>query len=243
MRALSAAELLNAWERGWSRPPYHQAQALLEASCPDLSPQDIAGLSIGQRDRRLLALRELTFGPRLAAVAVCPKCGAQLDIAFNTMDIEDDGHDDAQGASERHIVETDGYRVHFRLPDGADLAELEGAPTGERSLLQRCIADARRDGQPVEPTELPDHVVAAIAQRMAEADPQADVQLALTCPACAHAWQAPFDIVAFFWSEIDAWAKRTLREVHTLASAYGWREADILALSPRRRQLYLDLVG
>ncbi|MCS6825312.1 MAG: hypothetical protein NZ553_01725 [Caldilinea sp.] len=243
MRALSAVELLNVWDRGWSRPPYQQAQALLEAGCPDLSPQDIASLSIGQRDRRLLALRELTFGPRLAAVAVCPKCGIQLDIAFNTTDIEDDGWNDASGANEQHSVETDGYSVRFHLPTGADLAALEGAQTGEREMLQRCIVSAQRDGRPVEPAELPDHVVAAIAQCMAEADPQADVQLALTCPACAHAWQAPFDIVAFFWSEVDAWAKRTLREVHALASAYGWREADILALSPRRRQLYLDLVG
>ena len=41
----------------------------------------------------------------------------------------------------------------------------------------------------------------------------------------------------------DAWALRTLAEVHRLASAYGWREQDILALSPARRQLYLGMVG
>jgi hypothetical protein len=34
-----------------------------------------------------------------------------------------------------------------------------------------------------------------------------------------------------------------LREVHTLAWAYGWREADILAMSPARRQFYIELVG
>jgi hypothetical protein len=32
-----------------------------------------------------------------------------------------------------------------------------------------------------------------------------------------------------------------LREVDTLAAAYHWAEADILALSPRRRQAYLEL--
>jgi hypothetical protein len=51
-----------------------------------------------------------------------------------------------------------------------------------------------------------------------------------------------FDIVSFFWTELSAQAKRLLREVHTLARGYGWREADILAMSARRRQLYLDLV-
>jgi hypothetical protein len=33
-----------------------------------------------------------------------------------------------------------------------------------------------------------------------------------------------------------------LREVHVLASANGWSEAEILALSPQRRQRYLEIV-
>jgi hypothetical protein len=34
-----------------------------------------------------------------------------------------------------------------------------------------------------------------------------------------------------------------VREVHRMASAYGWREADILAMSAFRRQRYLELIG
>ena len=78
---------------------------------------------------------------------------------------------------------------------------------------------------------------------MAEVDPQADVQMDLTCPACGHQWQALFDIESFFWREISAWANRILREVHALASAYGWRESDILSMSTWRRQTYLNLIG
>ena len=40
---------------------------------------------------------------------------------------------------------------------------------------------------------------------------------------------------------MHAWARRTLRDVHVLARAYGWREADVLALSPTRRQIYVEL--
>jgi hypothetical protein len=65
----------------------------------------------------------------------------------------------------------------------------------------------------------------------------------LTCPQCAHQWQAPLDIVSFLWSEVHAWAIRLLREIHELASAYGWSEAEILALSPWRRRAYLELVN
>jgi hypothetical protein len=31
--------------------------------------------------------------------------------------------------------------------------------------------------------------------------------------------------------------------VHQLAKYYGWAEADILAMSPVRRQIYLNIAG
>jgi hypothetical protein len=69
------------------------------------------------------------------------------------------------------------------------------------------------------------------------------VRIALACPACGRRWESVFDILEFFWSEIGVWAERTLSEVHLLASAYGWREPDVLALSARRRQAYLRRVA
>ena len=90
--------------------------------------------------------------------------------------------------------------------------------------------------------ELPEALAAAVAERMAAADPQAAARVALRCPACAHEWEAPIDAGAFLWAELDAWARRTLHEVHVLASAYGWSEEAILALGPRRR-VYLELAA
>jgi hypothetical protein len=52
-----------------------------------------------------------------------------------------------------------------------------------------------------------------------------------------------FDIVPYLWTEINAWAMRLLREIHSLATAYGWREADILAMSAVRRHWYLEMIG
>ncbi len=135
--------------------------------------------------------------------------------------------------------------MEFRLPRSLDLASLETAvdlEANRQRLLQRCVLNARRNDAAIPVAELPLEVVAAIARRMAEADPRAEVQLALACPACQHGWEAPLDIVSYFWSEIHGWATRMLRGIHSLATAYGWREADILALSPWRRQAYLDLI-
>jgi hypothetical protein len=77
---------------------------------------------------------------------------------------------------------------------------------------------------------------------MAEADPQAEVRIALSCPGCSNQWSSVFDIVAFLWGEIEDWAQRLLLEVHALASAYGWSERDIVAMGPRRRRFYLEMV-
>ncbi|MGH9908466.1 MAG: phage baseplate protein, partial [Pyrinomonadaceae bacterium] len=82
-----------------------------------------------------------------------------------------------------------------------------------------------------------------IAEEIGRHDPQADVRLALVCPDCSHRWETIFDIVSLVFNEISAWASRILRQVHLLSLAYGWREIDILSLSPLRRQAYLELLG
>ena len=82
----------------------------------------------------------------------------------------------------------------------------------------------------------------SLSERMAELDSLAEVRLELNCPQCRHRWLVALDIVSFFWSEIVVQAKRLLHEVHLLARAYPWSEADILAMSERRRKYYLNLV-
>jgi hypothetical protein len=107
--------------------------------------------------------------------------------------------------------------------------------------LARCVIEARWNDEPVEASELPQEIAEAATRQMAASDPQADMRIALDCQACQHRWEEVFDIVSFFWIEIDAWARRLLREVHVLAAAYGWRESDVLTLSPARRQIYLAM--
>jgi hypothetical protein len=139
-----------------------------------------------------------------------------------------------------------GYEVQFRLPNSLEVLAIAHAPDvtlARRVLFDRCVLRATRDGNTVPASDLPDEAVSAVAAQMALVDPQANIQLALTCPACAHQWLAAFDIAAYLWAEVDTWAARVLREVHILASTYGWREADILRMSPLRRQIYLEMIG
>jgi hypothetical protein len=242
MRALSAAELLDVWERGLAQSPPQRALTLLALACADDPIERLAHWSVGRRDTHLLALREQTFGPQLASIAACPACGERLEFRIAASDIR---ATPATEPEEPLAIAYADFDVRFRLPNSLDLASLDpaaDAETNRRNLLNRCVVAARHADATIAAAELPGDLVAAIAQRMAEADPRADVRLALDCPQCRHAWQAPLDIVSYFWTEIHAWAGRILREVHGLASAYGWREADVLALSPGRRQAYLEMI-
>jgi hypothetical protein len=246
MQPPSTSELLAAWERGLSQPTTQQALELLAAGWPDVAEEDLARLSIGQRDAYLFALRERCFGSRITAVVACPACAEQLELAFDLADIRIGPAIGDPWPSGPLEVRVAGYRVSFRLPDSRDLlaGTLEQDQDGTRErLLERCLLSAVYQGGPASTASLPSKVVERIEARMSEVDPQADVRLALACPACDHTWEAPFDIGAFLLREVDAWAREILSEVHVLASAYGWREADVLLLSPRRRRFYLEAVA
>ena len=73
MRALKAMELLTVWERGLNQTLLERVLALLIAACPKIDSETIAGLSIGERDARLLQLREWMFGSHLVNTAQCPQ--------------------------------------------------------------------------------------------------------------------------------------------------------------------------
>lgn len=243
MRVLSASEWLTVWERGQAQSWPERALVILAAACPDLPMETLAGLSIGQRDAWLLTLREWTFGPQLAGLAMCPRCGERLDLPCNVADIQVPLPEEPGNIFSLQMA---GYEVSFRLPNSLDLMAITTSAAGvvpRQQLLERCLLAVLQHGTEQADEPLPPEVEQAVVARMAQVDPQADVQLALCCPGCNHHWQAPFDIVSFFWNEINAWAGRLLRDVHTLASAYGWHEADILALSPWRRQAYLGMVN
>lgn len=242
MRPLTAAELLDIWERGRGQAPPRQALLLLEATCSDEPPEALAALPVGRRNARLLRLRGWTFGPHLESIVACPACGERLELNVAVDKLLGDGDDELALPL---VCHHDGYDVTFRLPNSLDLAEASGLPetAGERLLLERCLLEARQGEEDVMIADLPEAVVAAVADAMAAADPQADLRGALTCPACSHGWESPLDVVSYLWHEVDTWARRTLYEVHLLASAYGWHEADILAMSAWRRSTYLNLIA
>jgi uncharacterized protein (UPF0212 family) len=241
--APTASELLAAWEQGQARPPAGRAGVLLAAAEPGTPPAAFDALPVGDRDACLLSLRELTFGRGLTGVIDCPACGELVELSLAPAEL----FADAGPRPDQPMSLASGrHHVSFRLPTGGDLAAVAGEPdvaTARLALLDRCLVTARMGPDDVPASDLPPDVVDAVSAAMADADVRGDVRLSTACPSCGHGLETAFDLAAFLWAEVDAWSLRALRDVSTLARAYGWREADILAMSPYRRQAYLELAS
>ena len=244
MQAPSAAQLVGMWERGARQPWVDRALTLVSPCHPELTDSELRALTVGERDAGLLALRELLFGRALKSFAECPHCRARLEFSVDVNDLRSSFAGCSNAA--RAELTLDDIRIRFRRLSSEDLqaaARCADVADARRVLLQRCVVDARRNGEPLAAADLPPACVEALSSRLAALDGAADIALDLRCVVCHHPWQLTLDIVRFLWAEINALAKRYLDEVHTLAWAYGWREADILAMSAARRQFYLERVG
>jgi len=249
MRGIETHELLEVWDQGQGLSPSGRAAFLLTVACPDYPRERMESLSIGERNALLAHIRARTFGGAVESVVACPGCDAMVEV---TVDVRTVFPDAAQVASRdsisRHPVEivAGDFIVQAVVPTIRDVEATASTSTleeGVRMLLRRCVLRAEKRGHPCEMDDLPQEVCALLEEHMAEADPQGDVHFSIHCPGCNHRWSVPFDILTYFWSEIRLAAGQLLRDIHVLASAYGWSESDILMLSAARRRIYLEMVG
>jgi hypothetical protein len=236
MRAISDTDLFRVWESGHRLHPLDRALVTLGAAFPETPYERLADWPLGRRNKALLELRCACFGSRIRALATCSGCGEQLEFDIDSRVIA--GPDIRHGDEAQESIVVNGRT--FRLPTSRDIAHAVKAIGGHGAaadILDSCRMTADEDAA------WSDDEIEEIGERMALADPLAEISLKLDCPSCGRQWQESLDIVSFIWEEIEARVRRLILAVHALASAYGWTEAEILSLSEQRRALYLDMVG
>jgi hypothetical protein len=244
---LDTLDLLWVWEVGSGRQPLERALVALAAQFPETTWDELVRASVGERNRGLLELRRAIMGPRLGCVVECPACGSRLALELD-VDVLLAGAPARAREQSALELEVDGYRVSYRLLTSDDLRAVGASATQAEArleLIDRCVLRATRtNGSTRVPAgALPAAVVEALAEAVSEADPLVDVRLGVVCAECDGQWQPSLDISSLVWGEVSALARQGFDDVHTLATAYGWREADILAMSPLRRQAYLERIG
>lgn len=251
---LAGRRLLDAWDRGGCTPGVLRPAALLAAGW-GLPFERVLDLPLGLRDAALLQLRLEAFGDPLQGFDRCPRCTQEVEFQFPTRDLVartlgtaalPDAPAPFPTPPAPAPFERDGWRIEFRPVTTRDLAEAAapGGVPGEigARIVRRCLVRTFHEGQPAAPAEVPLAWLEDIARAQVEHDPVSEILFHLDCPSCGHAWESLLDCGAFLGREVAAAARRLLRQVHDLASAYGWSERAILALPADRRLAYLELI-
>jgi hypothetical protein len=244
MRALAGEVLLAAWEQ--SAPSHELLRPLmvLSAAYADAGPTQLGALPIAERNLMLLRLHRLSFGPVLRVFGVCQQCGARLE--FEVPVAEMTAHVEGRSAADPIVWSEDGRQYRLRPVSTDDLVATLSAldlDAAQELLLRRCleVSPPVETGQPAGTPAVP--VSPAVLRRFEELHAAAELSCAIECPSCACREVLDFDIARFLWAEVQTAARRLLGEIHELASAYGWSQQDIAAMSPTRRRAYLELLS
>ena len=216
-----------------------------------VSHESARALTIGDRERLLLALHAISFAPQIDVVVRCAHaaCGERIELALNLAQLlAAPPASPPPAAHTLTIAAADGaLNVSFRLPNGGDheaAARLAGdLPRAADRLLTRCILSVTDErGRAREP----DAVIGAVREPLVDAlrtlDPAAETVARFECPACGHEGRALLDAFTLLRAEL-ARSSSILADVSRLARAYHWSEADILALPIARRRRYLALLA
>jgi hypothetical protein len=191
---------------------------------------------VSERTLALITLlRESNGGESVALILRCEaaECGERLEIelphaAFATP---------APVPAHVDVARDDGGMLTLRRPTGDDLRAWRALrPATREQALAAMLDRLRVAGQP-RPGDA-DRAAAALS----EADPLVAFTVRCACPACGHEAERDVDLEGLVLFRLAARQRQLLRDVHALASHYGWTESEILAVPPARRARYLELI-
>src|SRR5260370_11389559 len=234
MGALAGQQLLTAWEHSRTLPEQEAALSLLALAWPGRSTDELARLPLGERNALLLELRAALFGPRMEGFAICPQCGAELELTADPRALAQGLRSEPAEASE----EIAGYCM--RPVSALDLRASSHAASEEEArgiLLTRSLG--------LEEHELAQlsESAAALAERFDRVNASAEIRVRLECAVCRNRPVLDLDVPRFLLREVAAAARRLLADIHELASAYGWSEEAIASMSAARRAASLEVLS
>jgi hypothetical protein len=227
------ARLVAAWEVAAAVPGIARAAVLLHAAGVVDALDEALDLPIGDAAAHSAELYAAAFGEVLDGLIGCDGCGELLEVQVPLAALR------APVGGRTSRVEHAGVVLQVRAPTIRDLLAAAGEPDPATVLLARCVNDPARGA--IDPAALAPAVrerVDAAAEELAGA---AAVTVQAACPACGAGVHAAADVGDLLWERVRVAAPAVLAEVAELAAAFGWSEADVLALSPTRRRAYLDL--
>jgi hypothetical protein len=196
-----------------------------------------ARLTAAERDRLLVTVYRRTYGQRIEGTSRCAHCGSLFDLTFAL--------DDLLAAVDRAPTPPsvaplpDGtFRTlagaRFRLPTGEDELAVAALPAAEaeRALFERCLVEA--------PPGL--DARATVEEAIEELAPVLDLDIDTACPECGAGQAVHFDVQFYLLRALEQERALMAREIHRIATGYGWGAQEILGLRRSERRLFVELI-
>lgn len=192
------------------------------ARCLEREANTVWDLPISERSLLLVAVSEQTAPP--IEVHLACACGEASELQLTSAEL---GEYAAAGAKEARVGE-----LRVRVPTGRDqLRWTEQSATSERVLRDLVDGDVDRSALPL------------IDKTLAEIDPLVELRIDSTCSACNAPITVVVDLEAIAIARVRKIQRDFVEDVHHLARAYHWSEADIARMPVWRRAEYLALLG
>ena len=233
MATVRLLTLFDHWSTSGTAAPHGRLTALLRAAGADADA--LAAETLGARNRRLIVLHDDWVDGPIEAQVACAGCKAVTSFT-----VPKDAMRALPFAGDDTVV-TITYRgrdLAYRVPTMADIEAVSASADVRLAMLDRCAAGTER----VPAADLDAATIDAIEAAFDRADPLASIVVESACPDCGAALAASVDLAAFVATDLDRLHAALLRDVDTIASAYGWREDEILGLPADRRARYVAMI-
>jgi hypothetical protein len=197
---------------------------------------DAADLPAPDRDRLLAAVYRQAFGKKVESTGRCTSCGSPYDLTF----LLDDLIAEVERSAATSAAEPMGdgtFRtasgLRFRLPTARDEMEVSSLPLEKAALAlaSRCVVESSNEEWQRE-----------LEEAIEEAAPVLDLDIETRCPECAAKQVVRFDVQFYLLRALEQERGRMLREIHRIASVYGWSLQEILALGRSDRRALTELI-
>jgi hypothetical protein len=204
----------------------------------------VRDLTIGDRERLLLGLYGLSFGPLVDTILNCPNCREIVELPLDLDFVL--ARSAGPPRTSEHSLTIGPVTLQFRLPTGADheraakMALVDPARAAT-DLCAACIMGPSHGTVDVSAERMPDEVQAALEEELRRLEPAAEITIGADCPACGATVGGTLDGLSLLAGQLGPLGA-VLGDVDRVARAYHWSEAEILALPTVRRRRYLALL-
>jgi hypothetical protein len=203
-----------------------------------VSEDEIWSWSLKKRLQALLAITIATHGRELLLHVRCAneQCGEEVELPLDlTLFIQD-------ADDEEFEFDVDSKTVTARVPNGTDQQQWMRTQNHSAKALARKLILRVGDRQPANDWDIPEDWLIEFNESLMRHDELMTLKINSNCPFCSREFNCAVDLETQLLVVLSMVQQKILHDVHQIALAYHWSEAEIVRLTPARRNFYLSRI-